>query len=344
MPHLIRPALAVDRDRIAALHTASWQDSYRGVLPDHCLGPELAGQHLALWQKIFADPVPGRLLLVATRKGAVEGFIASLPDRDDPGRDFIAALHVSPEARGHGIGARLMREWSDRLAAIGRTRAWLIVAEQNTRARAFYRRLGGVEGEVFLDALSDHDETPALPVAWEDIAGIGVLARAEPVRRQAPPAMLRMAEVKSWSGASHPVAAAEQAAKREKQVLGTPFGLTDFGVNRVTLAPGCHSTVSHYHSHEDEWICVLEGNPSLIRDGIAHELSPGDCAGFPAGTGPSHVIVNTSDRNAVYLEIGTRRQDLDRTTYPGEDLRVATGSDGDPWFLRLDGTALARAT
>ncbi|MEM9735177.1 MAG: GNAT family N-acetyltransferase, partial [Pseudomonadota bacterium] len=245
--------------------------------------------------------------------------------------------------RGRGLGTTLMREWSDRMVGIGRRRASLIVDEGNTRAREFYAKLGGQEGEPLLDSLAGHDPTPVRRVVWQDIAEIGWRARGEAIAKLAPPLSLTARELPAWSGAAHPVAAAKAAAARLKQPLGDPFGLTDYGVNRVEIAPGTRSTVQHYHSHEDEWVMVLEGALTLISEDRERVLHPGDCAGFPAGTGPAHLLENRGTAPAIFLEIGSRRPDRDITRYPDEDLMVAPGPDGAPWFQRRDGTPLVRA-
>ena len=342
MRPLVRPACPADRDAIVAIHCASWRESYRDLLPEDRLGPGLEADRGEVWDSVFANPSPGRVALVAT-EGEVVGFLLSGPDRDDPACDFILALHTHPTRRSQGIGTLLMREWSDRMAGIGRHRARLTVADGNAGARAFYARLGGVEGAVFSEHHDGLGDAPARHVDWEDLRVIATHARGEAVRRLAGPLSVTAADQPAWTGAVHPVAAAEAANARRKQPLGDLFGLTDFGVNRVEIAPGTVSTVPHFHSHEDEWVMVLAGRLTLVTDRGSAELSPGDCAGFPAGEGPSHILENHGSQTAVYLEIGARKPDRDSVRYPGEDLIVTRGPDGGRWFQRLDGTLLIRA-
>jgi len=67
-------------------------------------------------------------------------------------------------------------------------------------------------------------------------------------------------------------------------------------------------------------------------------LKPGDAAGFKAHSGVGHQLVNTSDRDALYLEVGTRSK-FERVHYPGADLMVVrddkgvryTHNDGEPY-------------
>ncbi|MEM8790560.1 MAG: GNAT family N-acetyltransferase [Pseudomonadota bacterium] len=343
MPMFVRAAVPVDRDTIIEIHCASWRDSYSQILPEEALGDRLIENHTELWTEIFSSSIPGRVVLVAIVDARVQGFVISSPAADDPSVDYLQALHVAPSVRGLGVGALLMQTWSDRLTGIGRKRARLVVADENTGARVFYRRLGGIESDVFEDDLDGHGTAKVRAVHWEDLGEIAIKARGERIRRMSMPLSLSSHLAPSWSGAAHPIDAAARAMARRKQPLADPFGLGDFGVNRVEIDPGTSSTVPHFHSHEDEFILVLEGELTLSVDDRDVNLMPGDCAGFPAGEGPSHILRNLSGRLAVYLEVGSRWPDRDICRYPGEDLYVGAGPDGNKWFLRLDGTPIKQA-
>ena len=106
---------------------------------------------------------------------------------------------------------------------------------------------------------------------------------------------------------------------REKTALGDVAGLAQFGVNLTRLRPGAASSLRHWHEQEDELIYVLEGEITLIEDGGATVLHPGDAAGFKAGVANGHHLVNKSARDALYLEIGTRARH-ERAHYPDVDL------------------------
>jgi uncharacterized cupin superfamily protein len=108
---------------------------------------------------------------------------------------------------------------------------------------------------------------------------------------------------------------------REKAALGNVAGLTQFGVNLTRLKPGAASALRHWHENEDEFVYVLEGEIALIEDGGETVLGPGDCAGFKAGVANGHHLVNKSQRDALYLEIGTRAAG-ERAHYPDVDLVV----------------------
>ncbi len=128
----------------------------------------------------------------------------------------------------------------------------------------------------------------------------------------------------------------EKVKGRDKRVLGDPFGLANFGVNLTRLAPGAISALHHAHARQDEFIYVLEGTPVLVTDGGETPLKPGMCAGFKAGTGDAHHLVNRSDADVVFIEVGDRSAG-DTVTYPDDDVQ-ATYLDGRFHYSRKDGT------
>lgn len=124
---------------------------------------------------------------------------------------------------------------------------------------------------------------------------------------------------------------------REKRQLGDVFGLKNFGVNLTRLKPGGSSALRHYHTVQDEFIYVLSGRPLLVTDAGETPLEPGMCAGFRAGVADGHRLVNPTDEDVVYLEIGDR-QPGDMAFYPDDDLK-ADFVDGQWRFVHKDGSA-----
>jgi uncharacterized cupin superfamily protein len=110
--------------------------------------------------------------------------------------------------------------------------------------------------------------------------------------------------------------------------------LRDFGVNLMTLPPGGWSSQRHWHSHEDEFVFVLEGELTLIEDGGETPMRAGDYAAFPKDTGNGHHLINRASVPAVYLEVGSRNP-ADLTTCSDIDMKSAN-SDG--YFVHKDGT------
>src|ERR1700686_1932262 len=124
-------------------------------------------------------------------------------------------------------------------------------------------------------------------------------------------------------------------AARARQRLGDAGGLTDFGVNLLRLPPGAWSSQRHWHSAEDEFVFIVEGEVVLVTDEGEELLRSGDCAGFKAGVKDGHHLQNRSGEPAVVLEIGSRRRATDVAQYPDIDLRMsalgATHKDGTPY-------------
>jgi uncharacterized cupin superfamily protein len=114
---------------------------------------------------------------------------------------------------------------------------------------------------------------------------------------------------------------------REKCVLGDLAGLTQFGVNLTRLKPGAASALRHWHEMEDEFVFVVEGELMLVEDDGETLLKRGDAAGFKAGVANGHHLVNKSDRDAVYLEIGTRAPH-DHAHYPDDDMDLTRDGQG----------------
>jgi uncharacterized cupin superfamily protein len=134
----------------------------------------------------------------------------------------------------------------------------------------------------------------------------------------------------------YPEPFASMMTGREKRQLGDVFGLKNFGVNLTRLAPNAMSALRHAHTRQDEFVYILQGNPTLHTDEGSTRLSPGMCAGFPAGTGNAHHLVNETVDDVVYLEIGDRTS-ADQATWPDVDLQVVEIA-GRRRFAHRDGT------
>ncbi|MBD2214010.1 cupin domain-containing protein [Nostoc linckia FACHB-104] len=135
---------------------------------------------------------------------------------------------------------------------------------------------------------------------------------------------------------NYPEPFASRMAGREKRPLGDLFGITNFGVNLTRLAPNAISALRHAHSKQDEFIYILQGNPTLQTDEGRTQLSPGMCAGFQAGTGNGHNLINETSEEVLYLEIGDRTPG-DEGTYPDDDIQALL-VEGKWQFTHKDGT------
>jgi len=135
---------------------------------------------------------------------------------------------------------------------------------------------------------------------------------------------------------NYPEPFASRMAGRDKRPLGDLFGLANFGVNLTRLAPGGSSALRHAHTKQDEFVYILEGRPTLVTNARRTALKAGMCAGFKAGTGDAHHLVNDTEDDVVYLEIGDRTAG-DAVDYPDDDLAVVT-IDGRRQMAHKDGT------
>ena len=138
------------------------------------------------------------------------------------------------------------------------------------------------------------------------------------------------------TGSVYPAPYAEQMAGRSSQRLGELAGLTQFGVNIVTLLPGAVASLRHWHLKEDEFAIVLEGELVLVEDAGETPMRPGDCAAWKAGVANAHRFVNRSGDPARFLVVGTKAPD-DVATYGDVDMMIPFTGDV-PRFTYHDGS------
>jgi uncharacterized cupin superfamily protein len=124
--------------------------------------------------------------------------------------------------------------------------------------------------------------------------------------------------------------------KREKRPLGDLFSLTNYGVNLTRLAPEGVSALRHAHSRQDEFVYILQGEPTLVTNAGETLLRAGMCAGFKAGTGDGHQLVNRTGDDVVFLEIGDRSAS-DTVVYPDDDIQAVLGDKGKWQFSHKNG-------
>lgn len=143
-----------------------------------------------------------------------------------------------------------------------------------------------------------------------------------------------IATVPGRTGSGYPAPFDAPCVSRTRRRLGDAGGLRDFGVNLMTLPPGGWSSQRHWHSDEDEFVFVLQGELKLVEDDGAVVLRAGECAAFPKGSGNGHHLINESSDVAVYLEIGSRNPN-DLTTCSDIDMM---SSNADGRFVHKDGS------
>jgi uncharacterized cupin superfamily protein len=135
-------------------------------------------------------------------------------------------------------------------------------------------------------------------------------------------------------GSGYPPPFNETGMNKYRRRLGEAAGLSQFGVNLLVLQPGAWSAQRHWHTHEDEFVYVLEGEVTLVTDAGEEVLKAGDCAGFAAGDRDGHHLINHTDAPARLLEVGARNAE-DAVDYPDIDLKIPAG---ERKFFRKDGS------
>jgi len=148
---------------------------------------------------------------------------------------------------------------------------------------------------------------------------------------------LDLASVPVKTGSIYPAPYAAMMAGRSSLRLAQAGGLTQFGVNLVTLEPGALSSLRHWHLVEDEFVMVTEGECIMVTDAGEEVMRPGDCAAFPAGVADGHHFINRSDATARFLVVGTKAP-REVGTYSDIDLVVVV-EGGTATFTRKDGSA-----
>ena len=142
--------------------------------------------------------------------------------------------------------------------------------------------------------------------------------------------------VKSRVGSNYPAPHAAAVKGRDKKPLGDALGLRNFGVNLVRIPAGGVSSQRHCHSRQDEFLYVLAGELVLVTDAGEQTLAPGMAAGFPAGSGDGHHLLNRTKKDALYIEVGDRTGG-DEVDYPDIDMLIRIVA-GKRTYIHRDGT------
>ena len=163
---LIRKILRGERSQVCDLQIASWRAAYANVLPASFLKEDIKNALNVHWSR---EPGDNWIVLGAWQGAYLLGFVAL--DLTHEGGPYIDNLHVSPAAHRRGTGRALMADLARRLIGLKQETCWLTVVESNTRARAFYRALGGVEGPVRGECILGYP-VDAYPVRWADMSAL----------------------------------------------------------------------------------------------------------------------------------------------------------------------------
>ena len=145
---------------------------------------------------------------------------------------------------------------------------------------------------------------------------------------------LDISTVPVQTGCNYPAPFDLPCSAQSSQRLAHHAGLTAFGVNLTVIEPGAMSSQRHWHSHDDEFVWIVEGELTLVTDAGEEILRAGDCAAFRRGETDGHHLINRSGRSAKVLEIGNSDRQ-DRCVYPDIDMVAEPGVTG---YSHRDGT------
>lgn len=141
-----------------------------------------------------------------------------------------------------------------------------------------------------------------------------------------------------FTGSTYPEPHASEMGDRFAVLLGKAGGLTQFGVNLMTLRPGSKSSLRHWHEAEDEFLWMLTGELVLVENDGETVIRPGAAVAWPAGEENGHHLINRSDAEATFLVVGTRAA---RDVCHYSDVDLLAHNEGEKgWFTRRDGAAI----
>ena len=143
----IREATLGDAEGIARAHTASWQASYRGILPDTVLDRIDVGQRADTRRRILRDRSIFQLVAYDLTHGDIVGFADAGPARRHvPYAGELYAIYLVQHAKRHGLGQEMLERVQAWLVASAMRSMIVWVLDNNPHARRFYEAMGGRHG------------------------------------------------------------------------------------------------------------------------------------------------------------------------------------------------------
>lgn len=164
---MLRPAGASDASAIAALHAASWQYAYRGILTDDYLDHRVRAERQALWEERLSHPSPRQRVLVAYEGGLLAGFACVCLDEDPVLGCLLDNIHVVRTLHRQGLGTRLLHASAD-LCTSGAPASglYLSVLEGNVAAQRFYSAHGAEKAGTEVWDAPDGQQLICWRLAW----------------------------------------------------------------------------------------------------------------------------------------------------------------------------------
>jgi uncharacterized cupin superfamily protein len=138
-----------------------------------------------------------------------------------------------------------------------------------------------------------------------------------------------------WVTPPHPYPPGFDGLSDGKEVknLSSPLGLRNFVVALVRLAPGAQDALRHWHSKQDEFVYMLDGELTLVTDARETTVSRGQSLGFRFGVEDGHMLENRSDLPATFMVVvGSRKDEV--VTFSDHDLVLDDKTSGPIWQHR----------
>ncbi len=151
---------------------------------------------------------------------------------------------------------------------------------------------------------------------------------------------INLSDVEVRTGSGYPAPFDKPCLGRKSERLSDAGGLTQFGVHRFVLEPGAWSSQRHWHTHEDELVYILQGQPVLVEDDGETQLNPGDVTTHVAGVANGHHMINRTKEDVVFLIVGARNPEEDTGHYPDIDLHIAANGTVKRKFTNKKGELL----
>lgn len=187
----IREATLYDSESIAALHAASWKNTYAKVLEKKYLTDHAPLERRALWQQRLSEPRSGQRVFVAVESGQVIGFVCTFIDEHPALGSYLENLHVASQAQGHGIGGKLIREAASICSKQATSRKlYLLVNQDNVRAQRFYLNFGATNAAEAVWNAPDGSAVPTFRFEWPSVIELARKAASLAFERDANPPKL----------------------------------------------------------------------------------------------------------------------------------------------------------
>lgn len=154
---LIRRARPQDALRIAEIRVESWQQTYKGLIPDNYLNNMRVEDSAVMWEKVLEAASDAACTFVLEVNGDICGFASgiTLAESKEGFDAELTGVYVLPQVQRSGVGRRLVSKVAATLAQAGATNLLVWVLAEHRAGRDFFEAIGG---QLKAEKLFDWDE------------------------------------------------------------------------------------------------------------------------------------------------------------------------------------------